>query len=117
MGEVYWGAYRVDHERGLIPCSLPAVGDAASVKAPFEGPFCGIGRGFAAYPALQALPGIMLPVGACEALPDARDVARLGAIRLAAGDGLDPADLAPIYLRDKVALTELERQALRRTKS
>jgi tRNA threonylcarbamoyladenosine biosynthesis protein TsaB len=44
-------------------------------------------------------------------------MARLGAIRLAAGEGLDPAELAPMYLRDKVALTEAERiaakQALR----
>jgi hypothetical protein len=37
----------------------------------------------------------------------------LGALRLAAGEGLDPADLLPMYLRDKVALTESERAALK----
>ena len=36
-------------------------------------------------------------------------MARLGALRLAAGEGLDPADLKPQYVRDKVALTEAER--------
>jgi hypothetical protein len=50
-----------------------------------------------------------LPAGACEALPDAKDMARLGAIRLRLSEGRDPADLIPLYLRDKVALTEVER--------
>jgi len=36
-------------------------------------------------------------------------MARLGAIRLSLGEGRDPADLVPVYLRDKVALTEVER--------
>jgi tRNA A37 threonylcarbamoyladenosine modification protein TsaB len=36
-------------------------------------------------------------------------MARLGALRLRAGEGADPADLEPLYLRDKVALTEAER--------
>jgi hypothetical protein len=44
-----------------------------------------------------------------QALPDAREFARLGALRLGLGEGLDPADLRPLYLRDKVALTEAER--------
>jgi hypothetical protein len=30
-------------------------------------------------------------------------------VRLRAGDARDPADFAPLYLRDKVALTETER--------
>jgi tRNA threonylcarbamoyladenosine biosynthesis protein TsaB len=46
-----------------------------------------------------------------SALPNAREIARLGAIRLAAGCGLDPAELKPLYLRDKVAFTEAERSA------
>ena len=110
MGEVYWGCFATHPERGLAARGVPAVGDAQSVKVPLEGPFQGIGRGFAAYPVLQALPGLALPAGACDALPDAKDMARLGAIRLSLGEGRDPSDLIPVYLRDKVALTEAERR-------
>jgi tRNA threonylcarbamoyladenosine biosynthesis protein TsaB len=111
MGEVYWGCYATDPERGLTARGAAAVGVADSVNVPLVGPFQGIGRGFAAYPVLQALTGLTLPAGACDALPDAKDMARLGAIRFAAGEGRDPADLIPVYLRDKVALTEIERAA------
>jgi hypothetical protein len=41
-------------------------------------------------------------------------MARLGAIRLSAGHGLDAAQLVPLYLRDQVALTEAERASLKR---
>jgi len=113
MGEVYWGCFATHPERGLVVCGAPAVGDAQSVNVPLKGPFQGIGRGFAAYPALQALAGVTLSAGACDALPDAKDMARLGAIRLKLGEGRDPADLIPVYLRDKVALTEAERALLK----
>jgi len=87
----------------------PAVGNAQSVSVPLVGPFQGIGRGFAAYPVLQSLAGLSLPAGACDALPTQRTWRGLGAIRLKLGEGRDPADLVPVYLRDKVALTEAER--------
>jgi tRNA threonylcarbamoyladenosine biosynthesis protein TsaB len=109
MGEVYWGCFAADRERGLAARGAPAVGGAQSVNVPLSGTFQGIGRGFAAYPGLQTLAGLVLPAGAGDALPDAKDMARLGAIRLSQGEGRDPADLIPVYLRDKVALTELER--------
>jgi tRNA threonylcarbamoyladenosine biosynthesis protein TsaB len=114
MGEVYWGCFSADPARALMARGAPAVGPPASVSVPFTGPFHGIGRGFGAYSDLRALPGLNLPPGACDALPDARAMVRLGAIRLAAGDGMDPADLTPTYLRDKVALTEAERAAAKR---
>jgi tRNA threonylcarbamoyladenosine biosynthesis protein TsaB len=116
MGEVYWGCFEADSARGLVATrpmavgSAQSVGDALAVHMPFTGAFHGIGRGFAAYPALQSLPGLLLLPGASGALPDARDMAYLGALRLRAGEGGDPADLAPQYVRDKVALTELERK-------
>jgi tRNA threonylcarbamoyladenosine biosynthesis protein TsaB len=109
MGEVYWGCFAAHPERGLAARGAPAVGGPQSVNVPLKGPFQGIGRGFTAYPVLQALAGLVLPTGACDALPDAKDMARLGAIRLSLGEGRDPADLVPVYLRDKVALTEVER--------
>jgi tRNA threonylcarbamoyladenosine biosynthesis protein TsaB len=109
MGEVYWGCFVADAERGLAPSSTARVGPPGSVVPPAAGAYHGIGRGFAAYPALASLPGLEFDPKDGEALPDAREFARLGALRLGRGEGIDPADLSPLYLRDKVALTEAER--------
>lgn len=43
--------------------------------------------------------------------PRAREIAQLGAHRLAKGLGMDPVDAIPFYIRNKVALTENERRA------
>lgn len=122
MGEVYWGCFTADGRRGVIPSSTARVGRPESVVMPepagwparsLHGAYRGIGRGFAAYPLLAALPGLLLDPQDSQAVPDAREFARLGALRLRLGEGLDPADLCPLYLRDKVALTEAERLAQR----
>jgi tRNA threonylcarbamoyladenosine biosynthesis protein TsaB len=111
MGEVYWGCFARDCARSLNSISVPAVSPPQSVSLPTPGHYRGIGRGFTAYPLLGQLPGVMVEPGAELALPNAREIATLGSQRLAAGQGLDPADLKPLYLRDKVALTEAERRA------
>ena len=111
MGEVYWGCYRAGADGHPVACGTPAVGAATTIELPFTGAVHGIGRGFAAYPALAASGAIRLPAGAERALPDARDMVRLGAQRFEAGEGMDPAQLTPLYVRDKVALTESERAA------
>ncbi|MGO9514932.1 MAG: tRNA (adenosine(37)-N6)-threonylcarbamoyltransferase complex dimerization subunit type 1 TsaB [Steroidobacteraceae bacterium] len=111
MGEVYWGCFAADAARALVACGTMQVSPAAAVRLSGAGPYRGIGRGFSAYPQLAALPGLELDLRDGRALPDARDMARLGAIRLLRGEGMDPADLTPQYLRDKVALTESERAA------
>jgi len=109
MAEVYWGAFRADPVLGVEPLA------AARVSAPLElrwpGPVHGIGRGFSAYPELAQVPGLRLRPGDDRALPDARELASLGVLRHTAGRALDAAELAPLYLRDKVALTEAERAA------
>jgi tRNA threonylcarbamoyladenosine biosynthesis protein TsaB len=112
MGEVYWGCFAADPARGLIAGSAARVGPPESVVLPADGRiYRGIGRGFAAYPVLAQLPGLDLGADDRRALPNAREFAHLGTLRLARGEGLDPADLSPLYLRDKVALTEAERAA------
>ena len=111
MGEVYWGCFTADAARGVIESGALKVGPPASVASGLEGRHIGIGRGFSAYPELAQIPGVEIHSGNNLALPNAREFARLGALRLAAGGGLDPADLKPLYLRDKVALTEAERAA------
>jgi tRNA threonylcarbamoyladenosine biosynthesis protein TsaB len=115
MGEVYWGCFAARMPGMLSALGPPAVGPPAAVRLPSgpadaaSGVFRGIGRGFAAYPELCALPGLRVEPDDRRALPQARAMARLGAMRLAAGEGVDPALLEPLYLRDKVARTEAER--------
>jgi tRNA threonylcarbamoyladenosine biosynthesis protein TsaB len=109
MGEVYWGCYAADALRGV------RVTAAARVSAPGEVSLAaglshrGIGRGFSAYPALADLPGLQVAAGDRLALPAAPALAQLGALRLRAGEARDAEDFAPLYLRDRVALTEAER--------
>jgi tRNA threonylcarbamoyladenosine biosynthesis protein TsaB len=125
MGEVYWACFAADAARGLIAAGAPRVGPPDSVVLPGAGGWPGggaageaagvgvrgIGRGFSAYPDLAERLGVQLDEQGSRALPNAREIALLGARRLIAGGGLDPAQLQPLYLRDKVALTEAERAA------
>jgi tRNA threonylcarbamoyladenosine biosynthesis protein TsaB len=113
MGEVYWGCFDADPARGVVASCRASVGPPASVVLPASCAYRGIGRGFGAYPALAALPGLELDPEDALALPNAREFARLGALRLALEEGVDPADVSPLYLRDKVALTEAERRQQR----
>jgi tRNA threonylcarbamoyladenosine biosynthesis protein TsaB len=110
MGELYWGCFAAEHAAGVIQLAAPRVGppDSIAVEA---GRYRGVGRGFLAYPALAQIPGVSLAPEHAAALPNAREIARLGALRLASGGGIDPAELQPLYLRDKVAFTEAERAA------
>ena len=115
MGEVYWGCFSKDPARGVAISGSPSVGPATQVELPGTGLYHGIGRGFAAYPELARLPGLILDARHSRALPDAREMARLGALRLSAGERVDAADLEPQYLRNKVALTTAERELSDRT--
>ena len=111
MGEVYWGCFAADTAAGVIEACPPQVGPPGSVTAGPPGRYVGVGRGFSAYPMLARLAGLSVTPEQAMALPNAREIARLGALRLAAGGGVDPSDLRPLYLRDKIALTEAERAA------
>jgi tRNA threonylcarbamoyladenosine biosynthesis protein TsaB len=108
MGEVYWGCFARDPAHGLRALGSLQVSPAARVHLPSAERYRGVGRGFTAYPQLAALADV--DARSVAALPNAADMARLGALRFAAGQGLDPADLKPEYVRDKVALTEAERR-------
>jgi tRNA threonylcarbamoyladenosine biosynthesis protein TsaB len=113
MGEVYAAAFQ---RQGA---DLVAVGNesvlAPDTYSPPEGdPWHGVGTGFAAGDgALQArLHGRLASVDA-QALPHAADVARLGALAFARGEAIAPERVEPAYLRNNVALTIAEQQALR----
>ena len=108
MHEVYYSALERNggRWRELIPALCAAPADLP--KPPGEG-WIGCGNGFAAYGSLglaRVNPDIH---------PSAIAVARLAAPRLAAGEGVDAALAAPVYVREKVALTEAERGAGRVT--
>jgi tRNA threonylcarbamoyladenosine biosynthesis protein TsaB len=113
MSEVYWGGFVRDPVRGVASLAALRVGVPADVRWDGAMPYRAIGRGFEAYPELKQLTGVIIEPGDSTALPDARDMAKLGALRLQAGEGFDAALLRPQYVRDKVALTEAERLALK----
>ncbi len=108
MGEIYWSSLRADPARGVIAVDEARVDKPPRASLAFaQRDLFGIGRG------MHVLQGLNLWNGPCEAdaLPRAEHMARLALLRLAHEKGLDPADLQPLYLRDKVAFTESERAA------
>jgi tRNA threonylcarbamoyladenosine biosynthesis protein TsaB len=112
MGEVYWGCFAWDAACGVVQSGALRVGPPGSVSLDLGGgQYVGVGRGFSAYPVLGTLSGVTTDAARSAALPNAREIARLGERRLEAGGALDAADLKPLYLRDKVAFTEAERAA------
>jgi tRNA threonylcarbamoyladenosine biosynthesis protein TsaB len=100
MREVYYAALE-RYDRGwreVIPAQCVA---PAAVAVPGAG-WIGAGNGFAVY-GNMGLEKVL-----AEVHPTALAVARLAAPRLAAGEGLDAALAAPVYVRDKVAFTKAE---------
>ena len=102
MREVYYSALEKKqgrwHEVSPAQCVSPG-----AIVLP-QGEWLGCGNGFAAYGSMG-----MKNVRP-EIHPSAMAVARLAAPRLAAGEGVDAALAAPVYLRDKVALTVAEQR-------
>lgn len=111
MAEVYFAAYRRVGTR-LDEVLAPACARPEDVRLPASGSWAGVGSAFAAYPD-RLLPGLGDRLLAVDAAlqPRAGAVARLAAVRLARGEGLDATLAAPLYVRDKVALTTAERLA------
>lgn len=117
MGEVYWAQYRYDAARGawseVAAPSLCAPQDLEPLPA--EG-LAACGNGFSAYP--EAFAGKAFAAGALDdILPHARELALLGAPALAAGLAVPAAQAQPLYLRNKVAYTSAERQAINAAKA
>ena len=105
MREVYVAAYtRIDDEWREWAAS--AVMPPADVRRPSDDAWWGAGNGFAAYPALAV--DLSLANVAADARPTAQSVGELALPRLAAGKGVAAADAAPMYVRQRVALTAAE---------
>lgn len=114
MGEVYAATFRRDGEL-IIASSKETVGAPDAVQLPGdEADWQGVGTGFSAMEgALQQRLHPRFRSIDATALPHAADVARLAAIAFARGEGVAPERLEPAYLRDNVALTLEQQQALR----
>lgn len=111
MSEVYFAAYRrVDGV--LVEQAAPACAVPAAVALPAAGDWFGFGSAFGAYgDALIATLGGRLVGFDASPIPKASSVARLAAARFAHGLAIDAALAAPLYVRDKVAMTTAERLA------
>jgi tRNA threonylcarbamoyladenosine biosynthesis protein TsaB len=103
MGEVYYAA--LEKRGGWREVVAAACVAPHELRRPAGEGWIGCGSGFAAYGAL-GLERVLPEVHATAAA-----VAALAAPRLAAGEGADAALAAPVYLRDKVALTKEEQEA------
>tara|TARA_R110001599_G_scaffold64023_3_gene178448 strand:- start:16889 stop:17584 length:696 start_codon:yes stop_codon:yes gene_type:complete len=103
MGEVYWAQYRFNGECETI--IAPRLSAAHALQT--QGEVVACGNGLIAYADDFSAP---LKVGSMPTLmPHARHIALLGAAAFARGESM-PANLAePLYLRNKVALTSVER--------
>ena len=113
MGEVYLGAFS---RRGddLVALDDEVVVKPDDAKIPEGDSWHGVGTGFAAAEAALSLRlhGRLATVDAA-ALPHAVDVARLAALAFARGEAVAAERIEPAYLRNNVALTLAEQQALR----
>lgn len=104
MREVYYAALekRAGRWHEVVPAQCVA---PQAAPPPPGGGWVGVGNGFEVY--REALKG-KVSVVRSMVHPTAVSVAVLAAPRLAAGQGVDAAEAAPVYLRDKVALTQAE---------
>jgi tRNA threonylcarbamoyladenosine biosynthesis protein TsaB len=104
MQEVYWGCFERGGDGLAFARSQERVGPPQSVELPAAwAEMAGLGRGFAVYPALRALPGVAVRGDWDRLLPRAAEVVRLAVPELAAGRLLAPDAAVPVYLRDDVA--------------
>ena len=109
MHEIYHAAYRkvLDGWQAVSEPILCLPQNAPPVQ---EQDWTGCGSGFDMYPEVlrKRYEGYLNHI-ISGVRPDARAMAQLAAPRFARGQGLDPADAAPLYIRNKVALKEKER--------
>ena len=113
MGEVYAATFRRAGQ-DIVATGEEVVIAPAAFALPDGGGWQGVGTGFAAADGiLQArMQGRLASVDP-TALPHAADVARLGSLAFARGEAVAPERIEPAYLRNNVALTIAEQQALR----
>jgi tRNA threonylcarbamoyladenosine biosynthesis protein TsaB len=109
MAEVYYAAYE-KHAGAWHAACEPRLCLPQDAPAVIGGDWVGAGSGFLAHgETLRARYAANLAAVDEQAVPQAAAISRLAAPLFAAGQGVDAADAAPLYLRDKVALKTSER--------
>lgn len=104
MMEVYWGCYCVVESGALVSLQDERVCAPEDVLSPPEGHWFGCGTGWFTYGSrLHRHLDRPLVAWVGECLPQARDIATLGAQMHARGECVAPELALPVYLRDKVA--------------
>jgi tRNA threonylcarbamoyladenosine biosynthesis protein TsaB len=110
MGEIFWGVYQRDEQGFAKLIGKEAVSPAADVEFPdLTGVGAGSGWGVYQQELMTRLAG---RVNYCEIdlLPGARAIVRLGVRGFEQGLAVPVEQAMPVYLRDKVAKKESERQ-------
>lgn len=111
MGEIYAGCFRRDKAGLVVPLGPESVGSADALELSVGDGWNILGTGWTAYSEALADGLPRPPVWADgERWPQAADVAVLAAPAVRTGGGVPPEHALPVYLRDKVAQTLVERK-------
>jgi tRNA threonylcarbamoyladenosine biosynthesis protein TsaB len=104
MGELYWGAYRIDESGLARPVGEEQVAAPDALRLPPGDGWHGVGSGWGTYAeALGARLGDALADISPGLLCSAHDVALLAAAAFQEGQGVPAEQGLPVYLRDQVA--------------
>ncbi|MGB5737604.1 MAG: tRNA (adenosine(37)-N6)-threonylcarbamoyltransferase complex dimerization subunit type 1 TsaB [Thiohalocapsa sp.] len=110
MGEVYWGAYRVDPNGLMRPLGDDVVCAPEAVWMPeFEqqqpagAAWSGVGSGWVVYgEVLSSRVGVTLSLSGADQECEARDIAMLARDAVERGEARSPEQAIPVYLRNQV---------------
>jgi tRNA threonylcarbamoyladenosine biosynthesis protein TsaB len=104
MREVYAAHYARTPEGLVVLRGEEHVCAPEAVRVPEgSGSLVGAGTGFGAYAQLEARFRKMCIALEPSTLPGAREIAQLAVVAVERGEALDPAGIAPVYLRNEVA--------------
>ncbi len=115
MGEVYWGGYQFDQFGQSTLVVKEAVAVPEAVELPTDSGWVGAGSGWKEYEIrLLHTCGEVCLRSLGVVYPSAEDVLKIAKPRFLSKCGVNPEDAMPVYLRNKVALTEEERAQLKK---
>lgn len=109
MGEIYHAVYE-KKTSGWSEVVAPNLCKPEVAPAVSGTDWVGVGNGFAAYDILKALYAKQLTRVDAEIFPHAQHILSLAKIEFLAGRAVAAEFAAPVYIRNKVAMTHLEQQ-------